>query len=107
MVMAKRKRRASARKKTPSKRRKGSKRSVAVREKGAKRAARKTTARKQAKRLARKKPAAPKRPQKPVAEIIEDTIVDIVEEPIPGVTVVTELEAVRTIRPPEGEDGSD
>ncbi len=105
--MAKRRRRVSARKKTALRRRKGSKQATIARKKTTKRATRKTTAKKVAKRIAGKKPTAPKQRQKPVVEIVEDTIVDIVEQPAPGVTVVTELEAVRTVRPPEGEEGAD
>lgn len=107
MAMAKRRRRVSARRKAALKVRKGSKRGTTVRRKATKRAGRKTTAKKLPKRVVRKKPAASKRLQKPAPEIIEDTIIDIIEQPAPGVTVVTELEAVRTIRPSEGEEGSD
>ena len=46
-----------------------------------------------AKREARKTPKA-------IAQApVETTIIDVVEEPVPGVVVVTEYEAVRTIAP--------
>ncbi len=101
--MAKRRRRASARKKTRLKRGQGSKRS-ALAKKAVRRTTRKTTGKMVAKRVARKKPATT--PKVPVAAITEDTIVDIIEQPAPGITVVTELEAVRTIRPPGGDKSS-
>jgi hypothetical protein len=34
-------------------------------------------------------------------------IVDIVEEPAPGVVVVTEFEALQSTKPPEDDEGSD
>jgi hypothetical protein len=61
------------------------------------------------------KKAAPRpiEPPRKAAEIPDETlIVDIIEEPVPGVVVVTEFEAVRTSRPetpapqPEGGEGS-
>jgi hypothetical protein len=30
---------------------------------------------------------------------VEDTIIDVIEEPVPGVVVVTEYEAIRTVTP--------
>jgi hypothetical protein len=85
----------------------------------AKRVAVKTKAKKQAIK-ARAKRAAPKKaaprptepPRQPAEAPDETVIVDIIEEPVPGVVVVTEIEAVRTSRPetstpqPEGEEDS-
>ncbi len=102
--MAKRRRRVSARKKTTLKRSRGSKRSAPAK-KTNRRTTRKATTKKVAKRVSRKKPATT--PKIPAAAITEDTIVDIIEQPAPGVTVVTELEAVRTIRPLKEDKSSD
>jgi hypothetical protein len=117
--MAKRKRKASARKKTATKRGKGKVRGVAARKKATKRAGGKTVAKKTAKRAAvkakskksatRKKVAPPamEAPQQPPAVSEETVIIDIVEEPAPGVLVVTEFEAVQSTKPPEHDGGSD
>jgi hypothetical protein len=117
--MAKRKQRALSRKKTASKRRKARTRLKPASRKAAKRAGRKTRAEIAAKRVAvktkakkratkpRAKRGAPKkaapRPTEPRIQSVEATeetvIVDIIDEPIPGVVVVTEFESVRTSRP--------
>jgi hypothetical protein len=102
MVMAKRRRRVSAGKKTALNRGKISKRGAPVKKTATRR---KSTTKKVAKRLAGKKPAT--MPKIPVAAITEDTIVDIIEQPAPGVTVVTELETVRTMRPAANDESSD
>ncbi len=34
--------------------------------------------------------------------VIEDTIIDVVDEPVPGVVRVTEYETIRTTRPKRG-----
>jgi hypothetical protein len=115
--MAKRKRKRTASKRTKKKvwrapaRKKVAKRAgrKALRKKAAKRAAVKA---KSKKRAARKKAAVPtmearQQPAEAVAEIIETTVVDIVEEPAPGVVVVTEIETVETIKPAEDDEGSD
>ena len=125
--MAKRKRRAATREKTASKRTKGRAQVKVTRTKAAKRAGRKTAAKKVAKRPAArtkaKKPATKARPKRAarkktapqsiersilLAEAAEETVtVDIIEEPVPGVVVVTEFEAVKTTKPPEDDGGSD
>jgi hypothetical protein len=104
--MAKRKRRVVARKKTASKSRK-----VRTKAKSApKKAAKHTTVKTKAKKRVTKahvKPAAPKRaatravepPRQPPLAPDETVIFDIIEEPVPGVLVVTEFETVRTSRP--------
>jgi hypothetical protein len=54
------------------------------------------------------KTAARKAPTQ-VSEVpVETTIIDVIEEPLPGVVVVTEYESVRTATPisPDGKPGS-
>jgi len=104
--MAKAKRRASARKRSRFKRGRGTKRPTAAHKKAAKRTARKTAAKKVAKRTPRKKVAVPKEPPTQAAAITKETVVDIVEEPAPGVVVVTELQEMQIITP-ENEECSD
>ena len=127
--MAKRKERALARKGTASKRGKVGKKVKSTPRKSAKRTGAKVSAKKTAQRAAAKtrakkpgiKPRArqaalkkvgprPAEPSTKAAEATEETvIVDIVEEAVPGVVVVTEFESVRTSGPeasssqPEGE----
>jgi len=127
--MAKRKERALARKGTASKRGKVGKKVKSTPRKSAKRTGAKVSAKKTAQRAAAKtrakkpgiKPRArqaalkkvgprPTDPSTKAAEATEETvIVDIVEEAVPGVVVVTEFESVRTSGPeasssqPEGE----
>ena len=45
------------------------------------------------------KKAARKSPKQEPAVRVETTIVDVIEEPVPGVVVVTEYESVRTTTP--------
>ena len=49
------------------------------------------------------KVAARKAPTKPLRQVVEvpveDTIIDVIEEPVPGVVVVTEYETIRTATP--------
>jgi hypothetical protein len=130
--MAKRKVRALARKGTVSKRRKAGKKVNAAPKKAAKRTGAKTTQTKAARGVASKtkakkpgiKPRArqaskkvgprPTKSSRRAAAATEETIiVDIVEEAVPGVVVVTEFESVRTSGPeapsprPEGEESPD
>jgi hypothetical protein len=112
--MAKRKRRALGRKKTAAKRGKARARVKSTRRKVAKRVGRKTKAKKQttkprAKRAAPKKvtPQSVEPPRQPAGATEEAVIVDIIEEPAPGVVVVTEFASVQTTTPlPEGGEGS-
>jgi len=126
--MAKRKERALAQKGTASKRGKAGKKVKSTPRKSAKRTGAKLSAKKTAQRVASKtkakklgiKPRArqaskkvgprPTEPSTRAAEATEETvIVDIIEEGVPGVVVVTEFESVRTSGPeapspqPEGE----
>jgi hypothetical protein len=126
--------RGKARTKVKSDPRKAAKRASAKTRarKTAKRAGSKTKAKKAAKRVpvktkakkqaikGRAKRAAPKKtaprptepPRQPAEASDETVVVDIIEEPVPGVVVVTEFESVRTSRPeasnpqPEGEEDS-
>ncbi len=52
---------------------------------------------------------APRKAPKQVVEVpVEDTIIDVIEEPVPGVVVVTEYETIRTPIPtPELKRGVD
>jgi len=126
--MVKRKERALARKGTASKRGKVGKKVNAAPKKATKRTGAKVSAKETARRGASKtkakklgiKPRArqafkkvgprPTEPSMKADEGTEETImVDIIEEPVPGVMVVTEFESVRTSGPeapspqPEGE----
>lgn len=94
-VMAKAKKRIAARKK-PAKRAKIS--AKAARKKAAKRARpKKRPAKTRAKMTPRKAP------RKSVA-VVEDTMIDVVDEPVPGVVRVTEYETIRTTTPKPGVD---
>ena len=42
---------------------------------------------------------APRKTPRQVVVPVEDTIIDVIEEPIPGVVVVTEYESIRTATP--------
>jgi hypothetical protein len=43
---------------------------------------------------------APRKTPRQVVEVpVEDTIIDVIEEPVPGVVVVTEYEMIRTATP--------
>jgi hypothetical protein len=45
---------------------------------------------------------APKRAPRRGAPVIEDTIIDVIDEPVPGVVRVTEYETIRTTTPKRG-----
>ena len=105
--MAKAKKRVATRKKS-------SKRGKASAKPGHKRAAKRATP-KEAKSKVRRagggapksaakkkrppKTAARKTPKHVVEVPVEDTIIDVIEEPVPGVVVVTEYESIRTATP--------
>ena len=85
----------------------------ATRKKASKRgkaSAKKPARKKAAKRAMQKKKRTPKAvakmtPRKTLrkgAPVIEDTIIDVIDEPIPGVVRVTEYETVRTTAPKKG-----
>lgn len=104
--MAKRKQRTITRKKMASKRGIARKRAKSAPRKIVKRVAVKTNAKQKATKV-RAKRAAPKKaaprptePPRQPAEAPEETVIfDIIEEPVPGVVVVTEFETVRTSKP--------
>ena len=109
--MAKAKKRVAARKKS-SKRGKAS--AKPARKKVAKRAASKKSKSKvrRAKMSAPKKTRPPttatrKAPTQELEAPVQTTIIDPIEEPVPGVVIVTEYESVRTATPisPDGESG--
>src|SRR5215471_12865849 len=111
--MAKRKKQALARKGTVSKRGKARTKKVSsTARKAAKHTGAKKLGSKPRARQAAPKKVKPRRtePSRQAAEATEETvIVDIVEESVPGVVVVTEFESVRTSGPeapsPQPESG--
>ena len=93
IAMAKPKKRIAARKKT-SKRGKAS--AKPARKKAAKRA---TPKKRPPKTLAKK---APRKAPRQAVPVIEDTIIDVIDEPVPGVVRVTEYETITTTTPKRG-----
>jgi hypothetical protein len=87
-VMAKRKKRAAARGGKAATRGKARKPAKSVRGKSAKRTSARATPKKRVTKAKSKRAVAKK-----VAPTVETVIVDIIEEPVPGVMVVTEFEA--------------
>jgi hypothetical protein len=45
---------------------------------------------------------APRKAPRQGVPVIEDTIIDVVDEPVPGVVRVTEYETIRTTTPKRG-----
>jgi hypothetical protein len=103
--MAKAKKRVATRKKS-SKRRKASVKPAR------KTAAKRTTPKKAKSKVQRSGSAGPKpavkkkrspktarKAPRQVAVPVEDTVIDVIEEPVPGVVVVTEYESIRTAAP--------
>jgi hypothetical protein len=119
--MAKAKKRVAARKKSSKRgkasakpaRKKTAKRATPKRAKSKVRRAGMSATKRAAKKKRPPKTVAKKSPRKAprqVAEVpIETTIIDVIEEPVPGVVVVTEYESVRTGTPvsPGGEPEDD
>src|SRR5207302_7626836 len=91
--MAKARKRLATRKKA-SKRGKAS--GNPVRKKASKRATQKTRPPKTATKM------APRKAPRQHLPVVEDTIIDIVDEPVPGVVRVTEYETIRTTSPKRG-----
>jgi hypothetical protein len=87
-VMAKRKKRAAARRGKAATRVKARKPAKSARGKAAKRTSAKATPRKRVTKAKSKRAVAKK-----VVPIVETVIVDMIEEPVPSVMVVTEFEA--------------
>ena len=87
-VMAQRKKRAAARRGKAATRGKARKPAKSVRGKTAKRTSAKATPRKRGIKAKSKRAVVKK-----VVPTVETVIVDVIEEPVPGVMVITELEA--------------
>ena len=91
--MAKAKKRVATRKKA-------SKRGKASAKPARKKAAKRATPKKRPPKAVAK--MAPKRAPRRGAPVIEDTIIDVIDEPVPGVVRVTEYETIRTTTPKRG-----
>jgi hypothetical protein len=103
--MAKRKKRAAARK-TKSKRAKTARKSVkrAVGRKS-RRTAKKVAGKTSRKRVSARKRATP--PRRQAVPVVEGEIIDVVDEPLPGVVRVTEIEATRVTLPDSKDDAEE
>jgi sRNA-binding protein len=84
---------AKARKRRAT-RKKASKRGKASARPARKKASKRATPKKRVPKTAAK--MAPRRAPRQSVPVIEDTIIDVVDEPIPGVVRVTEYETIRT-----------
>jgi hypothetical protein len=82
-------------KKRPATRKRASKRGKA----SAKPERSKASMRATSKKRAPQAKTGPRKAHKPSVPVIEDTIIDVVDEPIPGVIRVTEYETIRTTKP--------
>jgi len=91
--MAKARKRIATRKRAPKRAKASAK---PARKKPAKRAMRKKRPPKTAAKM------APRKAPRQDVPVIEDTIVDVVDEPFPGVVRVTEYETIRTVTPKRG-----
>ena len=91
--MAKAKKRVTTRKKV-------SKRGKASAKSSRKKVAKRATLKRRPRKASAKK--APRKVAKQRVPVIEDTIIDIVDEPVPGVVRVTEYETVRMTTPNRG-----
>jgi hypothetical protein len=87
-------------KKRLAKRKKASKRGKASAKPARKKASKRTTPRKRPPKTPAK--MAPRKAPRRGVPLIEDTIVDVVDEPVPGVARVTEYETIRTTTPKRG-----
>ncbi len=99
--MAKAKKRSATRKKAAK-----GKTAKPARKKATKRAAPKKKSRKPAAKVTPKKAlkAAPKKAPRPKKPVVEDTIIDVIDEPVPGVIRVTEYETITTTKPTPGSE---
>lgn len=105
--MAKAKKRIVTRKKSSKRgkasakpaRKKAAKRAAPKKSKSKVRDARKSATKPKAKKKLPPKVAARKEPLQVMQEPVETTIIDVIEEPMPGVVIVTEYESVRTATP--------
>ncbi len=87
---------AKARKRRAT-RKKASKRGKASTKPARKKASKRATPKKRAAKTAAK--MAPRKAPRKGVPAIEDTIIDVVDEPVPGVVRVTEYETIRTTTP--------
>ena len=81
-------------------RKKASKRGKASTKPARKKASKRATPKKRAAKTAAK--MAPRKAPRKGVPVIEDTIIDVVDEPVPGVVRVTEYETIRTTTPKPG-----
>ncbi len=110
--MAKRKKRTTVGKRKSTARGKGHKASVSARGKTAKQGASKPSKRlaKSTSNRAAAKKAAPKRAgqvKRPSTPTVETVIVDVIEEPVPGVIAITEFEETEVRDEDEGREQPD
>jgi hypothetical protein len=91
--MAKAKKRLATRKRA-------SKRGKASAKPGRSKASKRATSKKRALKAAAK--MAPRKAPRQGVPVIEDTIIDVVDEPVPGVVRVTEYETITTTTPKRG-----
>ena len=87
-------------KKRLARRKRASKRGKANAKPARKKASKRTTPKKRPPKTRAKK--APRKAPRRGVPLIEDTIVDVVDEPVPGVVRVTEYETIRTTTPKRG-----
>jgi hypothetical protein len=87
-------------KKRPATRKKASKHGKASAKPARKKAAKRAPPKKRPPKNATK--TAPRKAPRQGVPVIEDTIIDVVDEPVPGVVRVTEYETVRTTTPKRG-----
>jgi hypothetical protein len=97
---------AKAKKRSATKKAAKGKKAKPARKKAIKRAAPKKKSRKPAAKVTAKKALKKtvKKAPRPARPVIEDTIVDVIDEPVPGVIRVTEYETISTTSPMPGSD---
>jgi hypothetical protein len=88
-------------------RKQASKRGKASAKPSRKKAAKRATPKKRPRKTTAK--IAPRKAPRQKVPVVEDTIIDVIDEPVPGVVRVTEYETIRTTRPkrdarPESEE---
>ena len=97
----------SKRKKTLSKQRKKVVASPKKKATSKKRTIKKRTIKKRTIKKTTRKRVTQRKPTRRPAPIVEDTIVDVIDEPLPGVMRVTEIEEVSVALPDEGVEEED
>jgi hypothetical protein len=76
---------------------KASKRGKASAKPSSKKAAKRATPKKRPRKTTAK--TAPRKAPRQNVPVVEDTIIDVIDEPVPGVVRVTEYETIRTTTP--------